>query len=60
MHMAVFGTTGSGKSYDTGSLIEKFMNIKVSDVHAVSFPMVIIDANGDYTDYANYFKNKDR
>ena len=58
MHMAVFGTTGSGKSYDTGSLIEKFMNIKVSDVHAVSFPMVIIDANGDYTDYANYFKNK--
>lgn len=59
MHMAVFGTTGSGKSYDTGSLIEKFMDIKASDIHSVSFPMVIIDANGDYSDYANYFKNKE-
>jgi len=59
MHMAVFGTTGSGKSYDTGSLIEKFMEIKASEKYSVSFPMVIIDANGDYSDYANYFKNKD-
>ncbi len=59
MHMAVFGTTGSGKSYDTGSLIEKFMEIKASKIHSVSFPMVIIDANGDYTDYTNYFKNKE-
>lgn len=58
MHMAVFGTTGSGKSYDTGSLIEKFMEIKASNTRSVSFPMVIIDANGDYADYANYFKEK--
>ena len=31
MHMAVFGTTGSGKSFDTGCLIEKFMGIKADE-----------------------------
>jgi len=56
MHMAVFGTTGSGKSFDTGSLIEKFMRIPVDDVSSVSFPMIIIDANGDYLDYYEHFK----
>src|SRR5947209_12297720 len=30
MHMAVFGTTGSGKSYSMGALIEKFVNIPAS------------------------------
>lgn len=54
MHTAVFGTTGSGKSYDTGNLIEKFMKIKASKKHIVSFPMIVIDANGDYIDYANF------
>lgn len=58
MHTAVFGTTGSGKSFDTGSLIEKLMNIKGSDIYSISFPMIIIDANGDYVDYSNCFKNK--
>lgn len=57
MHMAVFGTTGSGKSFDTGCLIEKFMGIKADDM-CVSFPMIIIDANGDYLNYADYFESK--
>lgn len=57
MHMAVFGTTGSGKSFDTGALIEKFMKIKSSKIESVSFPMVIIDANGDYIDYAKCYQD---
>lgn len=56
MHTAVFGTTGSGKSFDTGSLIEKLMNIKGSVSRSISFPMFIIDANGDYVDYSNCFR----
>lgn len=59
MHMAVFGTTGSGKSFSTGVLIEKFMGIKASESRAVSFPMMIIDANGDYLEYDKYFKKHD-
>lgn len=58
MHMAVFGTTGSGKSFDTGCLIEKFMGIKAKEDSCVSFPMIIIDANGDYLNYADYFESK--
>lgn len=56
MHMAVFGTTGSGKSFSTGVLIEKFMGISAGENRAVSFPMIIIDANGDYLEYDKYFK----
>jgi hypothetical protein len=56
MHMAVFGTTGSGKSFDTGALIEKLADVPFEGTTHVSFPMVIIDANGDYLDYVNYFK----
>ncbi|WP_115892326.1 ATP-binding protein [Methanothermobacter defluvii] len=56
MHMAVFGTTGSGKSFSTGVLIEKFMCISAGENRAVSFPMIIIDANGDYLEYDKYFK----
>ena len=55
MHMAVFGTTGSGKSFDTGALIEELCTIpvrnKAKDNEHVSYPMIIIDAHGDYTDY---------
>lgn len=58
MHMAVFGTTGSGKSFDTGCLIEKFMKINANENRSVSFPMIIIDANGDYTNYAEHFESK--
>jgi DNA helicase HerA-like ATPase len=54
MHMAIFGVTGSGKSYTTGALIEKLMNIPVKNGKNVSYPLIIIDAHGDYTDYVNY------
>jgi DNA helicase HerA-like ATPase len=55
MHMAVFGVTGSGKSYNTGSIIECLASVPFatsSGRRNVSYPMVIIDANGDYADYA--------
>ncbi len=52
MHMAVFGTTGSGKSYNVGALIEKFVNVPAGPTRLVAMPMLIIDSNGDYTDYA--------
>lgn len=54
MHLAVFGVTGSGKSFNTGYLIEKLMNIPKNDFERVSYPMIIIDAHGDYLDYVNY------
>lgn len=54
MHMAVFGTTGSGKSYSMGALIEKFANIPGTKNRIVAMPMLIIDSNGDYTDYVNH------
>ena len=58
MHIAVFGTTGSGKSFDTGALIEKLADVPFDENTHISFPMIIIDANGDYLDYVNYFKRK--
>jgi DNA helicase HerA-like ATPase len=54
MHIAIFGVTGSGKSFTTGALIEKLSEIPVKKDIAVSYPMIVIDAHGDYTDYANY------
>jgi DNA helicase HerA-like ATPase len=54
MHMAIFGVTGSGKSYTAGALIEKLMDIPVKNGKNVSYPLIIIDAHGDYTDYVNY------
>lgn len=51
MHMAVFGTTGSGKSYNMGALIEKFTSIPASKNRRVAMPMIIIDSNADYVDY---------
>ncbi len=59
MHLAIFGVTGSGKSFDTGALIEKLVEIPVSgSSHTVSYPMIIIDAHGDYTDYTDYVASK--
>lgn len=55
MHIGVFGTTGSGKSYDTGALIEQLVQIYDREDKILSFPILIIDANGDYLDYVNYF-----
>ena len=60
MHVAVFGVTGSGKSFDTGALIEKLVEIPVGDNSdvKVSYPMIIIDAHGDYTDYTDFVAAK--
>ncbi|AOL16950.1 ATPase [Sulfolobus sp. A20] len=49
MHIGIFGETGSGKSYNMRYIIHKFSNIKLRD-KVVAIPMVIFDANGDYTD----------
>jgi DNA helicase HerA-like ATPase len=57
MHMAIFGVTGSGKSFDTGALLEKLVSIPVNGKSSVSYPMVIIDAHGDYTDYVEHVAN---
>lgn len=54
MHMAVFGSTGSGKSYTVGYLLELLSNLKSKDV-SMAFPTIIVDANGDYLDYFNYY-----
>jgi len=56
MHFAVFGTTGSGKSYDVGALIEQLVCICDSESSILSLPMLIIDANADYLDYVEYFE----
>lgn len=55
MHLAVFGVTGSGKSYDIGALIEKLVKIYAGENTQLSIPMLIIDANGDYLDYFKYY-----
>jgi DNA helicase HerA-like ATPase len=57
MHMAIFGITGSGKSFTTGVLIEKLSEIPVSKNSKVSYPMIVIDAHGDYDDYIEYVAN---
>jgi len=54
MHCAVFGVTGSGKSYNVGALIEKLVKIRASENFQLSLPMLIIDANADYIDYFEY------
>ncbi|MEM1574158.1 MAG: ATP-binding protein [Candidatus Methanomethylicaceae archaeon] len=54
MHMAIFGVTGSGKSFTAGALIEKLADVPVKEGVNVSYPMIIIDAHGDYTDYVNH------
>ncbi len=55
MHMAVFGTTGSGKSYDMGVLLEKLSKIPSGrDGSSFAYPMVVVDAHGDYVPYSDY------
>jgi len=60
MHLAILGVTGSGKSFTTGALIEKLAEIPVKENTTISYPMIIIDAHGDYTDYANYVANGEK
>jgi DNA helicase HerA-like ATPase len=58
MHIAVFGITGSGKSYNMGALIEKLAEIRwrENERNTVKhFPVIAIDPNGDYVDYWDHF-----
>lgn len=57
MHLAIFGITGSGKSYTAGTLIEKLLSIQTKNEKIVSYPMIIIDAHGDYVNYADEFNS---
>jgi hypothetical protein len=56
MHMGIFGNTGSGKSFTTGAIIEKFCNVPSGDTlnqnPTVAYPMIITDPNSDYLEYA--------
>lgn len=52
LHLGIFGTTGSGKSYGTAALFEKFTQIPAGQNKKVAIPMLIIDANADYVEYA--------
>ncbi len=54
MHLAVFGVTGSGKSFNVGALIEKLACIPTGNNKKVSYPMIVIDAHGDYIDYIDH------
>lgn len=54
MHMAIFGVTGSGKSFDTGALLERIVSIPVRSNTCLSYPLIIVDAHGDYADYVNH------
>jgi DNA helicase HerA-like ATPase len=58
MHVAVFGITGSGKSYNVGALIEKLAEIKWKENGrevVKHFPVIAVDPNGDYVDYWDHF-----
>jgi DNA helicase HerA-like ATPase len=57
MHCAILGVTGSGKSFTAGVLIEKLSEIPAKNGKRVSYPIIIIDAHGDYVDYSDYFEN---
>ena len=57
MHIAIFGVTGSGKSFDTGALIERLVDIPIGSGDRLSFPLVVIDAHGDYLEYAEHGLN---
>ena len=59
MHIGIFGITGSGKSYGVGYLVELLSQIPYHSQQGdekLALPAMIIDANGDYLDYHNYFQ----
>jgi len=61
MHTAIFGTTGSGKSFNYGAFIEQISNIEVvieGKKTTRHVPLVVIDPNGDYVDYWDHFIEK--
>jgi len=41
LHFAIFGSTGSGKSYTVGVIIEEFLKL--------GYPVIIFDAHGEYS-----------
>ncbi len=55
MHLAVIGTTGSGKSNTMGVIIEELGKKEGVDVGITNLkrtvPVLIVDINGDYLDY---------
>jgi DNA helicase HerA-like ATPase len=55
MHVAVVGTTGSGKSNTVGVVIEELGSARGVDLGfarlAKTIPAIVVDANGDYVDY---------
>ncbi|WP_297522164.1 ATP-binding protein [Thermococcus sp.] len=62
MHIGIFGITGSGKSYGVGYLLELLSRIPYKtrkNIEYLALPTIIIDANGDYLDYHEYFSQKE-
>lgn len=57
MHFAVFGKTGSGKSFNMGILLQELSKIN-SNGKKVAYPCVFIDAHGDYIDFVKHFQNQ--
>jgi len=55
MHLAVFGVTGSGKSFTTGVLLEKLLDIPLRNGRIISYPLMIVDAHGDYVNYVEEY-----
>jgi len=53
MHVGIFGETGSGKSYNMRYLITLLSNIEI-DGKITSIPLIIFDANGDYSDFTSF------
>ncbi len=55
MHLAIIGTTGSGKSNTVGVIIESLGRKERIDIGTnismKTIPVMVIDANGDYIDY---------
>ena len=41
LHFTVFGSTGSGKSYTVGAIVEEFLKL--------DYPVVIFDTHGEYS-----------
>ncbi|MGC8696096.1 MAG: ATP-binding protein [Conexivisphaera sp.] len=50
MHVGIFGETGSGKTYNMRYLLRLLTRIKKDNGGVTAFPLILIDANGDYGD----------
>ncbi|MFW9995369.1 MAG: ATP-binding protein [Candidatus Odinarchaeota archaeon] len=55
MHMAVFGTTGSGKSFNTGVFLQEISRIAYQN-RRLAYPTIILDAHGDYTAFVKHYQ----